>query len=81
MHTTGSKTSSIKKFLSVVKPQYAFIGVDKNNKFGHPSDSTIQNLNSNKVKIYRTDEMGEIVLKTNGKRIKISYKVWIMKIL
>ena len=75
MHITGSKTSSSKKFLTAIKPQYAFIGVGKNNKFGHPSDITIQNLNANKVKIYRTDEMGEIVLKTNGKRIKISNKV------
>lgn len=51
------------------------MGVGKNNKFGHPSDITIQNLNANKVKIFRTDEMGEIVLKTNGNRIKISNKV------
>ena len=75
MHITGSKTSSSKEFLNAVKPQYAFIGVGKNNKFGHPSDITIQNLNASKVKIFRTDEMGEIVLKTNGKRIKISNKV------
>ena len=61
--------------MNAVKPQYAFIGVEKNNKFGHPSDITIQNLNASKVKIFRTDEMGEIVLKTNGKRIKISNKV------
>lgn len=75
MHITGSKTSSSKEFLNAVKPQYAFIGVGKNNKFGHPSDITIQNLNAGKVKIFRTDEMGEIVLKTNGNRIKISNKV------
>lgn len=75
MHITGSKTSSSKEFLNDVKSQYAFIGVGKNNKFGHPSDITIQNLNANKVKIFRTDEMGEIFLKTNGNRIKISNKV------
>ena len=75
MHITGSKTSSSKEFLNAVKPQYAFIGVGKNNKFGHPSDITIQNLNASKVKIFRTDEMGEIFLKTNGNRIKISNKV------
>ena len=75
MHITGSKTSSSKELLNFVKPQYAFIGVGKNNKFGHPSDIIIQNLNANKVKIFRTDEMGEIVLKTNGKRIKIFNKV------
>lgn len=71
MHITGSKTSSNKEFLAAVKSKYAFIGVGKNNKFGHPSDITIQNLNANKVKIYRTDEMGEIVLKTDGKTLKV----------
>ena len=52
------------------KPQYAIIGVGKNNKFGHPADVTIQNLRERKIKIYRTDEMGEVVLKTNGKGLK-----------
>ncbi len=72
MHIIGSKTSSTKEFLNAVKPKYAVIGVGENNKFGHPSDSTIQNLIDIKVKIYRTDEMGEIILKTNGKeKIKV----------
>ena len=71
----GSKTSSAKEFLNAVKAQYSLIGVGENNKFGHPSESTIEKLNTNKIKIYRTDEMGEIVIRTNGKNIKISNKV------
>ena len=71
----GSKTSSAKEFLNAVKAQYALIGVGENNKFGHPSESTIEKLNTNQIKIYRTDEMGEIVIRTNGKNIKISNKV------
>ena len=67
----GSKTSSIKEFVENVNPQYALIGVGKNNKFGHPSDSTIQTLNTKKTKIYRTDQKGEITIKTNGKKINI----------
>lgn len=70
----GSKTSSIKEFVENVNPQYALIGVGKNNKFGHPSDSTIQILNTKKTKIYRTDQMGEITIKTNGKEINIKSK-------
>ena len=34
-----------------------------------------EKLNTNQIKIYRTDEMGEIVIRTNGKNIKISKKV------
>lgn len=65
----GSKTSSTQEFLKLVKPQYALIGVGKDNKFGHPSDITIENLKLNSIKIFRTDEMGEISIKSNGKRV------------
>lgn len=59
----GSKTSSTIDFLKAVKPNYAVIGVSKDNNFGHPSDITIQNLKDMGVKIYRTDEIGEIEIK------------------
>lgn len=59
----GSKTSSKIDFLKAVKPNYAVIGVGKDNNFGHPSDITIQNLKDMGVKIYRTDEIGEIEIK------------------
>ena len=65
----GSKTSSTQEFLKLVKPQYALIGVGKDNKFGHPSDITIENLKLNSIKIFRTDEMGEISIKSNGKKV------------
>ena len=68
----GSKTSSITEFIEKIKPKYAIIGVGKDNKFGHPSDSTIQNLEKANIRIYRTDKMGEIEMKTNGKEIKIN---------
>lgn len=66
MHIIGSKSSSIKEFISATKPKYAVIGVGADNKFGHPSDGTIQTLMNMNVKIYRTDEMGEITIVTNG---------------
>ena len=68
----GSKTSSITEFIGKIKPKYAIIGVGEDNKFGHPSDSTIQNLEKANIRIYRTDKMGEIEMKTNGKEIKIN---------
>lgn len=67
----GSKTSSTLEFLNAVEPKYAIIGVGENNKFGHPSNNTIQNLKMKDVEIYRTDEMGEIVITTDGKKVKI----------
>lgn len=68
----GSKTSSITEFIEKIKSKYAIIGVGEDNKFGHPSDSTIQNLEKANIRIYRTDKMGEIEIKTNGKEIKIN---------
>ena len=69
----GSKTSSITEFIEKIKPKYAIIGVGEDNKFGHPSDSTIQNLEKENIRIYRTDKMGEIEIKTNtlGRKVAI----------
>ena len=67
----GSKTSSTIEFINAVNPKYALIGVGKNNKSGHPSDITISNLQSLNVQIYRTDQVGEIMIKTNGEKCKI----------
>ena len=56
----GSKTSTIETFLKAVNPKYALIGVGENNLFGHPNEEIINRLNQKNIKIYRTDEMGEI---------------------
>ena len=63
----GSKTSSTKEFINIVKPKYAVIGVGKDNKFRHPSNVTIENLKTINTEIYRTDEMGEISINVNIK--------------
>lgn len=63
----GSKTSSTDEFLDLVKPKIALIGAGVNNKFGHPNKQTITKLEIRKVKIYRTNLMGEICMKINRK--------------
>ena len=67
----GSKTSSIKEFINAVNPKYAIIGVGKDNKFGHPSEKTLETLNDKNVKIYRTDISGEIMIITDGNKVRI----------
>lgn len=44
----------------------------KDNKFGHPSDITLECLNRFNCKVYRTDEDGEISIDTNGKSLKVN---------
>lgn len=67
----GSKTSSIKEFINTVSPKYAVIGVGKDNKFGHPSEKTLETLNDKNVKIYRTDISGEIIIIIDGDSVKV----------
>lgn len=63
----GSKTSSMKEFINVLSPSIAIIEVGKNNTFGHPSKQVIEDLKKITKEIYRTDNNGEIIVKTNGK--------------
>lgn len=63
----GSKTSSSMNFITSVQPKIALIGVGKDNKFGHPNKQVIEDLKKITKQIYRTDNNGEIVVKTNGK--------------
>ena len=66
----GSKSSSIKEFINAVNPKYAVIGVGKDNKFGHPSEKTLETLNDKNVKIYRTDISGEIMIIIDGNKVR-----------
>ena len=68
----GSKSSSTDKFLQAVNPSIAVISVGANNKYGHPSDRVLQSLQSLGVDILRTDELANIVLKSDGSNISVS---------
>jgi len=59
----GSKTSSGKDFIDIVKPDIGIISCGENNKFGHPSLRTVRRLEREGVEVLRTDELGNIVVK------------------
>jgi len=61
----GSKTSSTIEFLEAVQPKIALIGVGEDNKFGHPSNITLNRLKEIRCMGYRTDKNGEIIVKIN----------------
>lgn len=65
----GSTTSSNISFLNKVTPEISVISCGINNKFNHPSKSTLENLSNLGSIIYRTDEDGSIVLSSNGYKI------------
>lgn len=57
----GSKTSSGKKFIETIKPEYSLISVGFNNKFNHPSASVIKTLEENNSIILETRYLGSVV--------------------
>lgn len=57
----GSKTSSSKKFLDLVKPEIAIIQSGRGNPFGHPSKEALERLKAAGVgQIYRNDLNGRV---------------------
>ena len=62
----GSKTSTSNRFLEKVNPKYAVISVGKDNSYSHPNTETLNRLAKKDVKVYRTDELGTIIAKSNG---------------
>ena len=59
----GSKTSSGKNFIDEISPKYSIISVGKNNRYGHPNNNVLNNLEGSKI--YRTDLDGSIEIKFN----------------
>ena len=65
----GSKTSSSKSFIDEINPKYSIISVGKNNRYGHPNDSVLNNLEDSKI--YRTDQDGSVMLKIKKSKLEI----------
>ncbi|MFZ5969237.1 MAG: MBL fold metallo-hydrolase [Bacillota bacterium] len=67
----GSVTSTSDAFLAAVSPRYAVISVGKDNQHGHPHQEILEKLKQAGVQIFRTDEMGSVVVKSSGKNLTI----------
>ncbi|MGA2625299.1 MAG: DNA internalization-related competence protein ComEC/Rec2 [Bacteroidota bacterium] len=64
----GSRTSSSPEFLAAVRPELAIISVGQNNTFGHPSREVLERLENIHCEYLRTDELGAVVLESDGTR-------------
>ena len=65
----GSSSSTCKEFLDAVNPDIAIITVGIDNEYGHPHNEVLDLLKSYKIKTYRTDNDGSIILISDGKNI------------
>lgn len=70
----GSRTSTSDEFVTALTPTYAFISSDGGKKYGHPHRETLETLSRHGVKILRTDELGTIIMRSDGKTETFSFK-------
>ena len=62
----GSNTSSTIEVLEAVKPDYTIISVGADNSYGHPHREVLDRMKHIDTEILRTDELGDIIFKSNG---------------
>lgn len=67
----GSNTASTAEFLRTIQPEYAVISVGKDNGYGHPHQEVLGRLENIKAEILRTDELGTIIMESDGEAITI----------
>lgn len=67
----GAATATSDQFLAELKPMLAVISVGKNN-FGHPSPATMERLINHGVGIVRTDQAGQVQIKSDGRILQVS---------
>lgn len=67
----GSKGSSTKSFVTKADPEYAIVSVG-NNSYGHPTADALNKYTNIGAKVYRTDKLGNIVIKTDGNNATIN---------
>jgi competence protein ComEC len=65
----GSKSSSSARFLAAVQPEIGVIEVAKNNRYGHPAQEVLSRFSDFGIPILRTDQIGDIILQSNGNSI------------
>jgi len=67
----GSSNGTNREFIKYAQPMAAVISVGKDNRFGHPSSSTVDILESCGAKIYRTDKNGNVTITSDGRGFKV----------
>jgi competence protein ComEC len=68
----GSKNATSQEFLDKVQPKFAVISVGAKNKFGHPSQGTINRLKKMNAQVFRTDKDGDVRISSNGEKIEVN---------
>lgn len=68
----GSRTSTGELFLKAVNPKYAIISCGRGNDYGHPHRETLEKLQEAGISVFRTDEQGTIIAKSDGNSLQFN---------
>ena len=69
----GSKTSSSPEFLSLVRPKFGIFSLSARNSYNFAPRQILRRYRNFGCKVLRTDELGAIQLKTDGRRCWITH--------
>lgn len=67
----GSFDASSSGFIQAVNPDVAIISCGEDNLYGYPHQETLQTLQENGIKTYRTDRHGTILIQTDGNSYQV----------
>ncbi|HUQ80997.1 MAG TPA: DNA internalization-related competence protein ComEC/Rec2 [Gemmatimonadaceae bacterium] len=67
----GSSTSTTAEFLAAVRPRVALISVGVANTYHHPSSDVVRALTESGAQVLRTDQLGTVVIRTNGRVLSV----------
>jgi competence ComEA-like helix-hairpin-helix protein len=68
----GSAYATTHAFLKAVQPQIAVISVGEGNRYGHPTDLTLDRLQKAGATVFRTDQSGRLLLESDGQRVTVA---------
>lgn len=69
----GSRSSSSNDFIKAVSPTYAVISSGRDNPYGHPHQEVVDDLILLGTKVFRTDLLGTITMKSDGEKEVFSF--------
>ena len=68
-HHGSCKDSNLYRVIRTFDPDYAVISAGQGNQYGHPHKETLELLDQAEVKVYRTDQNGDITVRSDGKSL------------
>ncbi|MDD9948004.1 MAG: DNA internalization-related competence protein ComEC/Rec2 [candidate division Zixibacteria bacterium] len=69
----GSRSSSGAAFLNAVDPEAVAVSAGMYNNFGHPSPEVIERYRRRGAEVFRTDEGGAVLIRSNGRSWDMGY--------